>query len=196
MSFRYLSRCFLCSVVTIASASVMAQTESTSSPASSTQTGPITMEGCINGGSKSYTFVQTSTGTTFALPSADDKLARYRGKLVQISGMQAPPPAATTLDNLPRFTPNNVRELGECPVKSFGTAQQSGGAATTLPPSSPPAAGSQQSNAPSAATPEYASPGAPNQTPPSVRNNPNESGASGAPSPGTGNPPPTKPPIP
>jgi hypothetical protein len=196
VSFKNLSRCLLCWTVLAISAGAMAQTRNTSNSGHPAQTGTIQMQGCVNAGPHGFTFFQTSTGTTFALPTADGSLARYRGKLVEITGTQAPPPAATGAEDLPRLTPSNVKEVGECPVQSFGIQQRPGATPSTIPAASLGTNGSSQSNMPGAATPEYASPGAPNQTPPTVRTNPNGSGATGAPSPGTGNPPPPqKPPL-
>ena len=181
--------CFVSLVAGAMSVTAIAQTGSGSAATKSTPTGPITMQGCINGGQRGYTFIQTSTGTMFALPNASDKLDRYRGKLVNITGTETPPAATAGSKDLPQFAPDTVKQIGDCPLNSAGKTDRPYGAPLTTPPPSPRSA-SQQPNSPGASTPEYASPGAPNQTPPTVGNRPNQSGASGAPSPGTGNPPP------
>jgi hypothetical protein len=186
-----LKYCFVCVSLGLAT---MATAQTATSSASNSATGPITMQGCINGGARGYTFIQTSTGTTFTLPAQDDRFAQYRGKMVNITGLETPPPASAGSKDLPKFTPDTVKQIGDCPLNATGNPDRPYGAPMTTPPTSTNVP--RRPNAPEASTPEYAPPGAPSQTPPTVGNNPNQTGATGAPSPGTGNPPaPPKPPM-
>ena len=186
----YLKSCFVCLAAGLIAASAMGQIGSRSATNQPTSTGPISMQGCINGGPHGYTFIQTSTGTAFALPDANGRFAQYRGKLVNLTGTETPPTTVSGANDMPQLRPVNVKQIGDCPLNTAGKNDRPHGAPLTSPPMTPPDNAAQHANVPGAATPEYASPGAPNQRPPTAGNNPNQAGASGAPSPGTGNPPP------
>lgn len=136
----------------------------------------LTVRGCVTGDQR-YSLTQAGTGTGFSLEGDPVKLASAKGKLAEVTGREMPPDAST--GPLPRLMVNDVKIVEqECPP---GAPASRRSASTTAAP--PPTA-----SAPS----PYSGVGAPDQTPPTV-NNPNISGATGAPSPGTGNPPPTPP---
>ena len=143
--------------------------------ASGTRTAQIKIRGCING-AKRYTFMQTSTEAMFELLGDNNGFNSARGKLVEITANELAPQGS---DELPKLRVNDLRVIGErCPI-------QSRAASRTKPPSAnegPPTAAESPD-----ATP-YVDPGTQTQTPPNV-DNPNISGDTGAPSPGTGNPP-------
>jgi hypothetical protein len=173
-------------------ATVPAQTRQGKTAASSA-TGPITMQGCIAGGRAAYTFTQSSTGTTFTLQGRADDMAALRGKLVEVTGTQSPPPGTAPARDLPQFAASKTRVIADqCPLRVEGSrTAQPGGTEATVPESQNPTQTTQQ---PSPATPRYQPPGGSNQTAPPVGNNPNAiPGATGTPSPGTGNPPATPP---
>lgn len=151
--------------------------------------GPIIVLGCLSGGRDAYTLAQSGTGTMFKLQGGS-QFEQFRGKQVEVTARELPPVKRTGLNDLPVLTVNQVRVIGDlCPFS------ESTGAPAATPTGIP-----QTQNAPSrntssgAAAPRYGSPGAPNQTPPNIGTNPNVQGANGAPSPGTGNPPPPSPP--
>ncbi len=153
-----------------------------------TNTGPITLRGCINGGAQRYTFMQQSTGAVFSLEGDRSRFEHFRGKAVELTGHESPPAGATGVNYLPELRVDDIKVLAaKCPIQSSGpaatTAQPPLQNRGERPPSSP-------------ATPRYGGAGAPTQTPPAVGNNPNQPGITGAPSPGTGNPPPPPPPQP
>ena len=155
---------------------------------STSASGTITMQGCISGGAHGDTLIQSSTGTAFALPAGND-FAKYRGKLVEVSAVQAPPAGTPGAKDLPSLAPTKVRVLAAtCPLSTAGREDTPAPIGATIPGTANPP---NERRPPTAATPEYQSPGAANQTPPTTPNNPNESGATGAPSAGTGNPPPS-----
>jgi hypothetical protein len=140
----------------------------------------LTMQGCVTGQQR-YTFMQAGTGAMFQLMGTDSQFASARGKLVEITARELPPNPSAPSGELPQLQVRNLRIVGErCPVQPRGARTSE----RTQPQSPPPA---------SPATPRYPPMGAPDQTPPSVGNNPNVPGASGTPSPGTGNPPPQQP---
>ncbi len=157
--------------------------------------GPITIRGCIDGGKQRYTLTQQSTATTFELQGETTRFDSFRGKPVEITGREAPPLAKSGANDLPRLVVDQVHGIGgECPFVERGTASPPTSMPLSIPEARHPSPPTQQ---PTAATPRYEKPGAPNETPPSVGNNPNGSGTSGAPSPGTGNTPaqpPSRPP--
>jgi hypothetical protein len=152
----------------------------------------LQMQGCINGGREAYTFTQTGTGAAFLLRGDAQNFESFRGKLVSVTGIESPPTSRTALKDLPELTTSKVQVIAaECPLATTGKMGVPAAAPNTVPPTrtAPP-----QNPAPSAATPRYEPSGAPKQTPPSTGNNPNVTGATGAPSPGTGNPPSQPPP--
>ena len=144
----------------------------------------ITVQGCLNGGKQGYTLLQQSTGAGFELDSKSYQLKKARGKLVQVTGHEMSPNNKS--DNLPRLEVEGLQIIADhCVLPG-----KAGGASTSVPQDDPdnPANTTQ----PDAATPRHESSGAPDQTPPSQGNNPTTWGStSGAPSPGTDNPPPS-----
>jgi len=173
---------FLVAAVALSlSAWAMAEQDTTSAQsqgrvgATATRTAEITIRGCVSGG-KRYTFMQASTGAIFAL-TGTSRFAPIRGKLVEISANEFAPQGKS--GELPNLQVNDLRVIaGKCPI-------QAGAASTTATLLS---ADQGQLAATSPATEPYADPGTVSQTPPNV-NNPNIAGDTGAPSPGTGNPP-------
>jgi hypothetical protein len=147
---------------------------------SQTEARDLTIQGCVTGQER-YTFMQTSTGAMFGLVGPGSEFAAARGKLAEITGRELPPKPNAPSGELPRLQVKNLQIVAErCPVQPRGARTSE----RTQPQAVP---------APSPATPRYPPMGAPDQTPPSVGNNPNVPGASGPPSPGTGNPPPQPP---
>jgi len=152
--------------------------------ATQTSAAGLTIRGCVAAG-KRYVLTQQGTGAQFDLQGNAANLGNANGKFVEVIAHELSP-AANRDSNVPSRVPLlqvfRMRVLDEhCPaVAPRGT----GPAATGLAPEQRTAAPS------SAATPKYAPPGAPNQAPPSHGDNPNSwRPDSGAPSPGTGNPP-------
>lgn len=146
-------------------------------------TAEITIRGCVNG-DKRYTFMQANTGAVFALTEEPtDRFAPVRGKLIEITANEfAPQPNSNELPRLNVKTLNVVAD--KCPIQARAAAR--------------PRIDNGSSQAPPTASPDatqHVDPGTVNQTPPNV-NNPNMTGATGAPSPGTGNPPPPQNPPP
>jgi hypothetical protein len=169
------------------SLSAAAQQDATSASSSAhpsetpTRTAEITIRGCISGG-KRYTFMQASTGEMFALAGKADRFASARGKLIEITANEFAPEAKS--DQLPELRVNILRVIADkCPIQAHPEPRMPNPAATS--PGPPPPASSP-------ATRPHEDPGTVNQKPPNV-NNPNISGDTGAPSPGTGNPPPNSP---
>lgn len=145
-----------------------------------TEARDLTIQGCVTGQER-YTFMQASTGAMFGLVGPDSEFAAARGKLAEITGRELPPRPKTPSGELPQLRVTHVWIIADrCPVQARGAREWN----RTQPPPVPEA---------SPATPRYPPMGAPDQTPPSVGNNPNLPGASGPPSPGTGNPPPQPP---
>src|SRR5581483_7087000 len=156
-------------------------------PANASNATRITVQGCLNGGKQGYTLLQESTGAGFSLENQPYQLKNMRGKMVAITGQEMSPGQGS---QLPRLQIEKLEVLSDHCVLPGNAA----GASTTVPQGN-----TNQNNpnpngtAPDATSPKYQSPGAPNQTPPSQGNNPTNWGrTSGAPSPGTGNPPPPK----
>lgn len=145
--------------------------------ATPSRTAEITIRGCVSGGRR-YTFMQASTGAMFGLIGKTDRFAPIQGKLIEVKANEFAPKINS--DELPKLQVNNLRVISnKCPIQTRVPSRR------VIPSSArqaPPA------NA-SANTEPYADPGTINQTPPNVEN-PNTAGDSGAPSPGTGNPPP------
>ena len=145
-------------------------------------TAEITIRGCVNG-KKHYTFMQASTGAMFDLTGSPDRFAPVRGKLIEVTANEFAPPQDKS-NGLPKLSVNKLRVVGEkCPIQAHPESVTPNSALKTPQPSPP---------ATSPATRPYADPGTVNQRPPNV-SNPNISGDTGAPSPGTGNPPPNPP---
>ncbi len=148
-------------------------------PASSTTrnaNADITVRGCVSGATR-YTFMQASTGAVFALSGNTDRLADVQGKLVEVTASEsAPQPKSGELPVL------RIRDLhvisDKCPIQ----ARAASGRANAPP------AGQHSPTPKSPATVPYADPGTATQTPPNVAN-PNITGDTGTPSPGTGNTP-------
>ncbi len=187
----------LCFTFTLMSTSaVCQQTHPSASPPlqhseTSSSSGVITVQGCITGGQEAYTLTQEGTGVTFKLLGNSTQFQDFRGKSVEVTGREFPPTSRRGMNDLPRLAANKMRMTGgHCPAVK-GYAPSPAGTPTGIPQAKD---GQPQNQPPTAATPRYASPGAPNQTPPTVGNNPNVGGATGTPSPGTGNPPPPSPP--
>jgi len=160
--------------------STAAQQATTSVPspdhpnANSTRTAQIKIRGCINGG-KRYTFMQASTEAMFELVGDNNSLNSARGKLVEITANELAPQGS---DELPKLRVNELHVVAEkCPIQARAASRPRPPSANEAPPA-----------AESPETAPYADPGTATQTPPNV-NNPNISGDTGAPSPGTGNPP-------
>jgi hypothetical protein len=172
----------LAALALLFSAVAIAQQGTTSTPsqdhpnANGTRTAEIKIRGCVSGG-KRYTFMQASTEAMFELIGDKNRFASARGKLVEIAANEFAPQGNS--DELPKLRVNKLRVIADkCPI-------QARAASRPKPPSAnegPPAAAESPDTAP------YADPGTQTQTPPNV-NNPNISGDTGAPSPGTGNPP-------
>ncbi len=142
------------------------------SPASTAQ---ITIRGCVSGG-KRYTFMQAGTGAMFELTGETSRIARVQGKLIEVKATELAPQGES--DELPKLMVNNLRVVrNKCPIQARGPSKVRASAPDEgqPPPKSP-------------ATAPYGDPGAERQIPPNV-NNPNISGDTGTPSPGTGNPP-------
>jgi hypothetical protein len=147
----------------------------------------VAISGCINGGHNRFTMTQQSTGAIFGLQGQETELENARGRLVEVKGDELPPPGGGGLKNLPQLKVRRIRVVADkCPIQTEVRHR----------PELPREAG--PSKPATAATPEYGAPGAVDQTPPTVGNNPTNwgNGAQGAPSPGTGNtaPAPSKPP--
>lgn len=144
------------------------------------RTAEITIRGCVSG-AKRYTFMQASTGAMFVLTGKTDRFAAVRGKLVEVTANELAPPQNKS-NGLPGLSINRMRVVGDkCPVQAHPEPSMPSSAWTNTQPAT----------ATSPATRPYADPGTVSQRPPNV-NNPNISGDTGAPSQGTGNPPPSK----
>jgi hypothetical protein len=140
-------------------------------------TAQITIRGCVSG-EKRYTFMQTGTGTMFALRGNTDRFAPVQGKLVEITATEYS--LGGKSNELPELQVKSLRIVAEeCPIQAQPPSK-------TLPPTRtdqhPPAPEKSPSTKP------YTDPGTVNQAPPSIKN-PSIEGDTGAPSPGTGNPP-------
>ncbi len=143
--------------------------------ASPAPTANITIRGCVSGG-KRYTFMQAGTGAIFELAGETSRIARVQGKLIEINATELAPQGKS--DELPTLRVNTLRVVtNKCPIQARGPSKVHASAPDEgqPPPRSP-------------ATEPYGEPGAERQIPPNV-NNPNISGDTGTPSPGTGNPP-------
>jgi hypothetical protein len=148
-------------------------------PASSTTrnaNAEITVRGCVSGATR-YTFMQASTGAVFALTGNTDHLAQVRGKLVEVTANESAPQPKS--GGLPVLRIRDLHVISEkCPIQARAASR-----ATKASP-----AGQHSPTPKSPATVPYVDPGTATQTPPNVAN-PNISGDTGTPSPGTGNTP-------
>lgn len=144
----------------------------------------ITLRGCVNGGER-YTFIESDTGSMFNIVGDTQAVAPLSGKFAEVTARELPPAPKSAAGPFPQIEIQQAKVLSEvCPVKSK----------VPKPNQAPqPSTPTRSSQTPLPETTPYSAPGAPNQTPPTVGNNPNPTGATGPPSPGTGNPPPTKP---
>ena len=142
----------------------------------------ITIRGCVSG-ERRYTFMQASTGEIFDLTGNSERYAPVRGKLIEVTANEFAPPENKS-NGLPKLSVNKMRVVADqCPIQAHPEPIKPNSAWTNPQPPPP---------APSPATRPYADPGTVSQKPPNV-NNPNTSGDTGAPSPGTGNPTPHPP---
>jgi hypothetical protein len=147
-------------------------------PGASVSASNLTVSGCVSGGQSRYTLSQKGTGALFEPQADPEQLTKVRGKLVEVTAIEQAPSDTRGVNALPRLKVSQMRVVAEkCPEQKAvqGKNTQAG----------------TNANPPTAATPEFGAPGADNQTPPQVGNNPTTwgNGAHGAPSPGTGNPP-------
>jgi hypothetical protein len=140
----------------------------------------LSIRGCLMQGKEGYILQQESTDATFQLLGREGQLSGASGKVVEVRGSELEPVQASM--NMPRFQVSEVKVVADrCPVTPK----------TALPNSAAP---SGERNPEPDATPRYERSN-PVQAPPAVGTNPNTPGTSGAPSAGTGNPPPAKPPA-
>ncbi len=135
------------------------------------QTGTITLRGCVQAGKERSTFVQESTGTEFLIAGSADDPAKYQGKLVRITATESAP-ASTT--------PNAKAVPADAPQLQISKIEV---VANVCP-----------LDQPSAGRPTTTDPTVGNQPVKSQRPSPdgtepvNINGATGAPSPGTNDP--------
>ena len=138
-----------------------------------TRTAEIKIQGCVSG-VKRYTFMQTGTGAMFTLIGKTERFVAVRGKLIEITGDEFSPQPKS--DELPRLHVKHLRVIADrCPIQSRVPSR------TAIPlqrtkhrqhlPTQPPTL---------TLGPQVDSTNV---------NNPNIQGDTGAPSPGTGNPP-------
>jgi hypothetical protein len=141
----------------------------------------ITIKGCVQGTRPGhFTLLQASTGATFEVQGNIHALKHSSGKLVEVKAMELAPTAKRGMQSLPRLNVSNLRIVAnQCPIQGYGKGAPQSDALNHARRNEPPVA----------ATPRYQQSGAPGQTPPTAGTNPNGAGVSGAPSPGTGNPP-------
>ncbi len=138
----------------------------------------VTIRGCISGGQR-FTFMQAGTGAMFSLIGQTGRFVPLEGKLVDVSGSELPPPTGSS--DLPRLKVTQTKIVdNKCPIQAEARPATANQAAPNR---------RQPGNAAVPQTSPYTDPGTVTQRPPNV-SNPNEQGATGAPSPGTGNPPP------
>ena len=155
--------------------SALAAAQQPAASSATNRTAEITVRGCVSGGNR-YTFMQSSTRAMFALSGDPSRFAPIQGKLVEITANEfAPKPNS---GELPVLRVNDLRVVADkCPIQTRAASDKA-----NIP------AADQRSTTRPAATVPYADPGTVTQRPPNV-NNPNISGDTGSPSPGTGNPP-------
>jgi len=160
----------------------LAPAQQQSSPQSGTartsRSAEVTVRGCISGGQR-FTFMQAGTGAMFSLIGQTGRFVPLEGKLVEVTGSELPPPTGSS--ELPQLQVTQTKIVdNKCPIQ----AQPPSATANQASPNR-----RQPGNRAMPQTSPYTDPGTVNQRPPNV-SNPNEQGATGAPSPGTGNPPP------
>ena len=141
----------------------------------------LTIRGCLMQGREGYTLQQDATGSTFQLMGDSGQFDGYTGKTVEVRGREMGPLAQSM--NLPRFRVDALKVVSnQCAV------------APKVPRPNSSAPNGERNIEPDA-TPRYERAN-PMQSPPAVPVNPNTQGVTGAPSAGTGNPPPPqKPPV-
>jgi len=148
-----------------------AQNRAASAPS---PTAEITIRGCISG-DKRYTFMQASTGAVFDLAGKTARFAPVRGKLIEVTANELAPPENT--NQSPRLQVKTLKVVADrCPIQSAPVKTANSPSSNQAPAPAPPG------------TERYRDPSTETQTPPNV-NNPNMTGDTGTPSPGTGNPP-------
>jgi len=174
---------FLMAILILSFSAAIAAQQNSPSPehpnAVSARNAQITIRGCVTGG-KRYTFMQVSTGALFDLNGSTNRFVHVRGKLIEVTANEFSP-SQNTSNGLPKLSVNKMRIVAnKCPIQAHPEPNLPSSAWKNPQPPPP---------APSPATSPYADPGRVSQSPPNV-NNPNTAGDTGAPSPGTGNPPP------
>jgi len=140
----------------------------------------LAIRGCLVAG-KRYVLTQQSTGAQFDLRGNAGEFSNANGKLVEVIGHELSP-ATNPKSNVPLLQVVRMRVLDEhCPAAApSGTGPRVTGLSPEQKTAVPP----------NATTHQYRSPEAPVGVPPGQGNNPNNwRPDSGAPSPGTGNPP-------
>lgn len=154
------------------------QQPTTPSPAD--RTAEISVRGCVSG-EKRYTFMQASTGAEFELVGETDRFSPVRGKLIEITGTEYAPRENT--NDIPKLRVKKFQVLADkCPIQPGVGSGRATNERTGQ--------GSRSTRSP--ATVPYSDAGDGTRTPPNV-GNPNITGDTGSPSPGTGTPP--KPPL-
>ena len=135
--------------------------------------GPVTVDGCLQGSGGRMTLFRENTAAAFRLVGNDSQLDSLTGHHVRITGAELPPQGNSPPQDMPRLEVERVEDLGtNCPP---GAAPNRG-----LPSGNPPAA---------QPSPDFRRPGAPaaSTMPPGGDANINTN-AGGAPSPGTNDP--------
>jgi hypothetical protein len=177
----------LLTVVAVAQNQPSKATGAQSDPAKNAKSAEITIQGCVNGGQR-YTLQQAGTGAMFAMMGDSSRFAPFQGKVAEVHASELPPDQQAASGQLPQLEVNAIRLVADkCPEqpKSNPGAASTGPAYGGVPAQKP---------APAVSTRPYRSPNAENSVPPSGGQNPNISGATGAPSPGTGSTPQQPPP--
>ena len=139
----------------------------------------LTVTGCVSGGQRRFTLSQQGTGAMFELQANREELRPAVGKMVEVTAAEKAPSGNRGVNALPSLKVSQMHVVADkCPEQKTMPANTARTGRNTSTPSA-------------AATPEFSAPGADDQTPPAVGNNPTTwgNGAHGAPSPGTGNPP-------
>ncbi len=141
----------------------------------------ITVKGCIQGTRQGhFTLLQVSTGAEFEILGDTNDFKRSSGKLVVVKANELAPTAKRGMRSLPHLKISNLRVVAnQCPIQGHGRRPAESEAGNSAVPYEPP----------SPATPRYERSGDSDENPSPSGTNPNGAGVSGAPSPGTGNPP-------
>ena len=172
-------------VVSVACGSLLAQQspdtngKSSQQPAASPSAKNLTVTGCVSGGTSRFTLSQKGTGAMFELRADRKQLTSAIGKVVEVTAAETAPTGTRGVNALPSLQVSQMHIVADkCPEQKTAAANSAGTGRSTNNPST-------------VETREFGAPGAVNQTPPAVGNNPTTwgNGAQGAPSPGTGNPP-------